>query len=56
MPRSQPTSRSSKPRSRAPAHQNSFAFKHNPNSKKTAKILASPIRGVCDKCKEKVRG
>jgi hypothetical protein len=38
----------------APAHQNSFAFYHNPKSKKTAKILASPIVGLCDRCHEKI--
>lgn len=37
-------------RSRAPAHQNSFAFKHNPNSKKTKKIAAIPNVGVCKRC------
>ena len=31
-----------KGRSRGPAHQNEFAFRHNPKSKKTEKILASP--------------
>ena len=30
-------------RSRAPAHQNKFTFKHNKNSKKTEKIKAMPI-------------
>ena len=37
---------------RAPAHQNSFAFKHNPNSKKTKKIAAMPIVGLCRRCHE----
>ena len=32
--------------SRVPAHQNKFAFRHNKNSKKTAKIAAMPI--YCD--------
>jgi len=36
--------------SRAPAHQNSFAFKHNKNSKKTKKIAAIPNVGVCKRC------
>ena len=30
-------------RSRAPAHQNRVAFRHNKNSKKTAKIASMPI-------------
>lgn len=29
-------------RTRGPAHQNTFAFRHNPKSKKTEKILAMP--------------
>lgn len=29
-------------RTRGPAHQNAFAFRHNPKSKKTEKILAMP--------------
>lgn len=37
-----------------PAFQNSYAFKHNPNSKKTAKILAMPISGVCQRCRDKL--
>src|SRR4051794_39560715 len=34
----------------APAHQNTFAFKHNKNSRKTAKILSLPNQGLCSKC------
>jgi len=41
-------------RNRGPAHQNTFAFKHNPKSKKTERILASPIEGLCQRCHEKV--
>ncbi|CAM9621239.1 unnamed protein product, partial [Chrysoparadoxa australica] len=37
-----------------PAHQNTFAFRHNPNSKKTKAIAAMPIRGLCKKCHEKI--
>ena len=39
---------------RAPAHQNKYAFRHNPKSKKTDKILASPNVGVCRRCHEKI--
>lgn len=42
-------------RTRKPAHQNTFAFRHNPKSQKTAKILASPITGLCASCHDKVR-
>jgi hypothetical protein len=38
----------------APAHQNKFAFYHNPKSKKTAHILESKISNVCHKCREKL--
>jgi len=41
-------------RRRGPAHQNTFAFRHNPKSKKTERILASPIEGLCQRCHEKV--
>lgn len=36
--------------SRAPAYQNAFAFKHNPNSRKTRSILAIPNTGLCGRC------
>ena len=36
--------------SRAPAHNNSFAFKHNAGSQKTAKIARIPNTGVCGRC------
>ncbi len=39
---------------RIPAHNNSFAFRHNPKSKLTAKILNSPNEGLCHRCHEKV--
>lgn len=39
---------------RAPAHQNTFAFRHNPKSKTTAKILATPIQHCCRRCHEKL--
>ena len=43
-----------KKKGRAPAHQNKYAFRHNPKSKKTDKILASPNVGVCRRCHEKI--
>ena len=43
-----------KKKGRAPAHQNGFAFRHNPKSKKTEKILASPNVGVCARCRDKI--
>lgn len=36
--------------SRAPAHENKFAFRHNPGSKKTAAIARIPNNGVCGRC------
>jgi len=44
----------SKKKGRKPAHQNSFAFRHNPKSKLTEKILASPNVGLCRRCREKI--
>lgn len=39
-------------KSRPPAHQNQTAFKHNKSSKKTKKILDSPISDLlCPSCK-----
>ncbi|GMI21397.1 hypothetical protein TrRE_jg2191, partial [Triparma retinervis] len=55
MPRNSKGSLSSGAHSRAPAHQNGFAFKHNPNSKKTAKILSLPINNVCARCSSKLQ-
>jgi hypothetical protein len=43
-----------KKKGRPPAHQNTFAFRHNPKSKKTEKILSSPNVGVCTKCHDKI--
>ena len=34
----------------AQKHQNSFAYKHNPKSKKTEVILSMPIQGLCQHC------
>ncbi|KUF86154.1 hypothetical protein AM588_10002932 [Phytophthora nicotianae] len=39
---------------RAPKHQNTFAFKHNPKSKKTDRILSMPIHGLCEKCRKQI--
>jgi Uncharacterized conserved protein (DUF2039) len=38
----------------APAHQNKYAWTHNPKSKTTAKILASPNIHVCRRCHDKI--
>mmetsp|Transcript_15525 Transcript_15525/g.18928 ORF Transcript_15525/g.18928 Transcript_15525/m.18928 type:complete len:287 (+) Transcript_15525:79-939(+) len=43
-----------KKKGHSPAHQNAFAFRHNPKSKLTAKILASPVEGLCRRCHEKI--
>jgi hypothetical protein len=43
-----------KPVGKKPAHVNSFAFYHNPNSKFTAKILAMPNEGLCRRCTDKI--
>jgi len=50
----QATSTKKKKKGRAPSHQNAFAFAHNPKSKLTAKILASPNVGVCRRCRDKI--
>ena len=39
---------------RKPAYQNSFAFKHNPASKKTARIAQIGHRGLCKRCHEQI--
>lgn len=49
-----PQGGSKKNKGRAPAHQNAFAYKHNPKSKKTEKILNSPNIHVCRRCHEKI--
>lgn len=48
------TKKKKKKKGRAPAHQNTFAFRHNPKSKKTEKILSSPNVGVCTRCRDKI--
>lgn len=45
---------SGKPKSGAPAHANRHAYKHNPSSKLTKKILAMPINGLCPACEEQI--
>lgn len=54
MPQSCVDSNSKKKKGRAPAHQNIFAFRHNPKSKKTATILAAPIEHCCQRCYDKL--
>ncbi|KAI5187429.1 hypothetical protein NEHOM01_2171 [Nematocida homosporus] len=39
---------------RKQAHQNTFAFKHNPNSQLTKKIAAIPIVNLCRRCTDKI--
>mmetsp|Transcript_9624 Transcript_9624/g.19993 ORF Transcript_9624/g.19993 Transcript_9624/m.19993 type:complete len:300 (-) Transcript_9624:1426-2325(-) len=43
-----------KKKGKAPAHQNKFAFRHNPKSKKTDQILSYPNVHVCRRCHEKI--
>ncbi|KAL7483643.1 hypothetical protein ACHAW6_009289 [Cyclotella cf. meneghiniana] len=54
MPQANPPGTKKKKKGRAPKHQNSFAFRHNPKSKKTEKILSSPNLGVCRRCHDKI--
>ena len=55
MPQGANTAKSSSnKKSRPPAHQNTFAFKHNPKSKLTDKILNSPIEHCCRRCVDKL--
>mmetsp|Transcript_27885 Transcript_27885/g.39207 ORF Transcript_27885/g.39207 Transcript_27885/m.39207 type:complete len:316 (-) Transcript_27885:96-1043(-) len=53
MPQGSGASKGGKKKGR-PKHQNEFAFKHNPKSKKTDKILNSPNIHVCRRCHEKI--
>ena len=39
---------------RRPKYQNEFAYRHNPKSKKTKKILESPNEGLCRRCHDKI--
>jgi hypothetical protein len=54
MPQHPGNNTKKKKKGRAPAHQNTFAFKHNPKSKKTEKILESPILHCCRRCRDKL--
>eukprot|EP00538_Stauroneis_constricta_P004920 CAMPEP_0119550130 /NCGR_PEP_ID=MMETSP1352-20130426/3712_1 /TAXON_ID=265584 /ORGANISM="Stauroneis constricta, Strain CCMP1120" /LENGTH=244 /DNA_ID=CAMNT_0007595887 /DNA_START=25 /DNA_END=762 /DNA_ORIENTATION=+ len=49
-----PQKTAKKKKGHTPAHQNAFAYKHNPKSKLTQKILESPNIHVCRRCHEKV--
>jgi hypothetical protein len=50
----QQANKKTKQKGRAPAHQNTYAFRHNPKSKLTAKILSSPVDNCCRRCREKI--
>ncbi|OAG31975.1 hypothetical protein NEDG_00450 [Nematocida displodere] len=43
-----------KTHSRKPAHQNTYAFKHNKNSALTKKIEKIPVSNLCRRCTEKI--
>lgn len=49
-----PNQKPKKKKGHHPAHQNTFAFRHNPKSKLTAKILSLPNEGLCRRCHEKI--
>ncbi len=54
MPQGSGNQGKKKKKGHKPAHQNSFAFHHNPKSKLTDKILSSPNEGVCRRCYDKI--
>ncbi|KAL7560161.1 hypothetical protein ACA910_013171 [Epithemia clementina (nom. ined.)] len=56
MPKNSAANASKKKKSKGPipAHQNKFAFRHNPKSKTTEKILSSPNVHVCRRCHDKI--
>jgi hypothetical protein len=54
MPLNQDENSKKKKKGHNPRHQNTFAFVHNPKSKMTAKILASPNINVCRRCHDKI--
>ena len=54
MPQNKNPAQKKKKKGHAPAHQNKFAYKHNPKSKTTDKILSSPNVHVCRRCYEKI--
>jgi hypothetical protein len=49
-----PSAPKKKKKGPAPAHQNKYAWTHNPKSKTTAKILSSPNIHVCRRCHDKI--
>ena len=54
MPQNKNPTQKKKKKGHAPAHQNKFAYKHNPKSKTTDKILSSPNTHVCRRCYDKI--
>ena len=54
MPQNKNPTQKKKKKGRAPAHQNKFAYKHNPKSKTTDKILSSRNTHVCRRCYDKI--
>ncbi|KAI5136850.1 hypothetical protein NEAUS04_1558 [Nematocida ausubeli] len=47
-------SKEKKQTKRKQAHQNTFAFRHNPNSSLTKEIAAIKISGLCRRCTDKI--
>jgi len=54
MPPPPKNSDKKKKKGHAPAHQNKFAWTHNPKSKTTERILKSPNVHVCRRCHDKI--
>ncbi|CAJ1949735.1 unnamed protein product [Cylindrotheca closterium] len=54
MPQTNIHNQKTKKKGHAPKHQNTFAFKHNPKSKKTDKIMNFPNEHVCRRCHDKI--
>ncbi|KAL3938380.1 MAG: hypothetical protein SGBAC_006699 [Bacillariaceae sp.] len=54
MPQANVPNQKKKKKGHAPKHQNTFAFVHNPHSKKTDKILNAPVDHVCRRCHDKI--
>ncbi|KAJ2760206.1 hypothetical protein IWQ56_005544 [Coemansia nantahalensis] len=48
------STRGSGARKGAQKYQNTFAYKHNPKSKKTQTILALPVDGLCRRCTDQI--
>eukprot|EP01138_Halocafeteria_seosinensis_P003813 gb/GECG01003899.1/.p1 GENE.gb/GECG01003899.1/~~gb/GECG01003899.1/.p1 ORF type:complete len:281 (+),score=33.19 gb/GECG01003899.1/:1-843(+) len=51
---SRPVSLSGKPK-QGPKHQNTTAFRHNKNSKKSEWIMSIPLTNVCDRCRDQLQ-